>query len=168
MLQQSVFAFVHIPSSTLSHNPPSIAASGGGPSASLSTSQTSSSPSTTRVPSKFLGNVLLQHSVGRYSSEWSYSVDDGLFGVRSLYNFAPSSRSDVDGGASATGGSDSSTAPLDVVQQELDGSFVTVRKGGRPRRVDEEDALMPGLRGRFSVGAECYLSMKEKSGGRES
>lgn len=39
-----------------------------------------------------------------------------------------------------------------------------VNKGGE-KRVDEEDAMEGGLRGRFSAGAEVYVSLKEKSAG---
>lgn len=37
--------------------------------------------------------------------------------------------------------------------------------GPRPKRVDEEDATGGGLKGRVSVGAEFYISAKEKSAG---
>ena len=33
------------------------------------------------------------------------------------------------------------------------------------KRVDEEDAVEGGLKGRFSIGAELYFSAKEKSAG---
>jgi mitochondrial distribution and morphology protein 10 len=35
----------------------------------------------------------------------------------------------------------------------------------RKKRVDEEDAMEGGLKGRFSAGAEFYFSAKEKSAG---
>ena len=35
----------------------------------------------------------------------------------------------------------------------------------KPKRVDEEDAMEGGLKGRISAGAEFYLSTKEKSAG---
>jgi distribution and morphology protein 10 len=35
----------------------------------------------------------------------------------------------------------------------------------KPKRVDEEEAMEGGLKGRISVGAELYFSAKEKSAG---
>ena len=37
----------------------------------------------------------------------------------------------------------------------------------RTKRVDEEDAMEGGLKGRISAGAEFYFSAKEKSAGGE-
>ncbi|THH02406.1 hypothetical protein EW026_g439 [Hermanssonia centrifuga] len=39
------------------------------------------------------------------------------------------------------------------------------KAGSKPKRVDEEDAMEGGLKGRISAGAEFYLSAKEKSAG---
>ena len=39
------------------------------------------------------------------------------------------------------------------------------RKSSEVKRVDEEDAMEGGLKGRISAGAEFYLSAKEKSAG---
>jgi distribution and morphology protein 10 len=37
----------------------------------------------------------------------------------------------------------------------------------RTKRVDEEERMEGGLRGRLSAGAELYFSLKEKSAGGE-
>ena len=39
------------------------------------------------------------------------------------------------------------------------------RSGGGMKRIDEEDAMEGGLKGRISAGAEVYFSAKEKSAG---
>jgi distribution and morphology protein 10 len=37
----------------------------------------------------------------------------------------------------------------------------------RQKRVDEEEAMEGGLKGRISAGAEVYFSAREKSGGSQ-
>jgi distribution and morphology protein 10 len=86
----------------------------------------------------------LQHDTGRWCSEYTYSAEDSMLGVRMLHNFgklAPSSGSD---------------------------ESATSRGGGgmtKMKRIDEEDAMEGGLKGRISAGAEIYFSAKEKSAG---
>ncbi len=41
----------------------------------------------------------------------------------------------------------------------------TTRSRSKPKRVDEEDAMEGGLKGRISAGTEFYFSAKEKSAG---
>lgn len=41
----------------------------------------------------------------------------------------------------------------------------TTKSRSKPKRVDEEDAMEGGLKGRISAGAEFYFSAKEKSAG---
>ncbi|KAG8953740.1 Mitochondrial distribution and morphology protein 10 [Tulasnella sp. 424] len=81
--------------------------------------------------------VSLQHDTGRWCSEYSWSANDGMWGARVLHNFG---RLADDGGESGSGRE-------------------------RVKRVDEEDAMEGGLKGRFSAGAEVYFSAREKSGG---
>ncbi|KAG8836224.1 5'-3' exoribonuclease 2 [Serendipita sp. 399] len=83
-------------------------------------------------------NILLnlQHDRGKWCTEYTFSVVDGLCGARMLYNFGK--RAGEDG---------------------------TTRESRRERRVDEEEAMDGGLKGRISAGAELYFSAKEKSGG---
>ncbi|KAF8328553.1 uncharacterized protein EI90DRAFT_3146121 [Cantharellus anzutake] len=78
----------------------------------------------------------LQRDTGRWSTEYSWSADDGMLGARALYNFG-------------------------ALGDEED----TRERNVRSRRVDEEEAMEGGLRGRFSAGAEVYFSAKEKSAG---
>lgn len=107
-------------------------------------SSSSPTPSHTRQPSEpstptpppTPGNILLslQHDTGRYAGEYTYSAQDGMFGVRGLYNFGWGQ----------------------VVKEQENG-----------RRVDEEEMMEGGLRGRFSAGGEVYFSAKQRSFGSE-
>lgn len=80
----------------------------------------------------------LQHDTGRWSTEYTWSADDGMWGARVLHNFGR------------------------LAGEEDNRDRVSV---GGEKRVDEEDAMEGGLRGRFSAGAEFYVSLKEKSAG---
>ncbi|KAH9062205.1 mitochondrial distribution and morphology protein 10 [Lactarius vividus] len=81
----------------------------------------------------------LQHDTGRWCTEYTYSAEDSMVGVRMLHNFGKL----VDESGSAT---------------------LASRRGGM-KRIDEEDAMEGGLKGRISAGAEVYFSAKEKSAG---
>lgn len=48
-----------------------------------------------------------------------------------------------------------------------DAAGETTKVRSRTKRVDEEDAMEGGLKGRISAGAEFYFSAKEKSAGGE-
>lgn len=110
-------------------------------------SSASPTPSHTRQPSETAapvsvptpGNILLslQHDTGRYAGEYTYSAQDGMFGVRGLYNFGWTQDEDIEDAPDAG------------------------------RRVDEEEMMEGGLRGRFSAGGEVYFSAKQRSFGSE-
>ncbi|KAJ7699877.1 mitochondrial distribution and morphology protein 10 [Mycena rosella] len=86
--------------------------------------------------------VNLQHDVGKWCTEYTYSADDSMWGVRVLHNFGKL-------GIPVDTSDDNSATP-----------------GGRGlKRVDEEDAVEGGLKGRVSAGAEFYFSAKERSAG---
>ncbi|KAI0720200.1 mitochondrial distribution and morphology protein 10 [Cerioporus squamosus] len=89
----------------------------------------------------------LQHDTGKVCTEYTWSAEDGMWGVRSLYNFGKlGTHTDT----SAEEGEKAGHAP----------------NGKRKvKRVDEEDAMEGGLKGRVSVGGEFYFSAKEKSAG---
>ncbi len=80
----------------------------------------------------------LQHDTGRWCTEYTWSADDNMLGARVLHNFGKLAREDPEG-----------------------------RTRQRVKRVDEEDAMEGGLKGRISAGAEVYFSAQEKSGGGE-
>ncbi|KAI0750895.1 mitochondrial distribution and morphology protein 10 [Daedaleopsis nitida] len=86
----------------------------------------------------------LQHDTGKVCTEYTWSAEDGMWGVRSLYNFGR-------------------------IGTHADSSTEEGEKAGHGRRkvkrVDEEDAMEGGLKGRISVGGEFYFSAKERSAG---
>src|SRR3979490_153047 len=85
----------------------------------------------------------LQHDSGRWRSDYTGGADDALLGIQVLHNFGKLSAESEDG-------------------EDLP----TWRTEGR-KRVNEEEAMEGGLKGRLSVGAELYFSAKEKSAGGE-
>ncbi|PWN35746.1 uncharacterized protein FA14DRAFT_145717 [Meira miltonrushii] len=94
----------------------------------------------------------LQRDTGRWFTEYSYSVDDGLLGFRVLHNLGHIELAENSSGTGVNG----SLSPSDQEQN-------------RRQRVDEEsgleNAVGGGLQGRFSVGAELFFSPLEKSAG---
>jgi mitochondrial distribution and morphology protein 10 len=97
-----------------------------------------SEPANVSSPSNVM--VSLQHDIGKTCTEYSWSGEDSMWGVRVLHNFGR-------------------------LHSEESVSHVHSTK---PKRVDEEDAMEGGLKGRISAGAELYFSAKEKSAGSSS
>ncbi|KAF8484512.1 mitochondrial distribution and morphology protein 10 [Russula ochroleuca] len=89
----------------------------------------------------------LQHDTGRWCTEYTYSAEDSMLGVRMLHNFGKLAPS---GSAMSVDESERST---------------TSRGTMKMKRIDEEEAMEGGLKGRISAGAEIYFSAKEKSAG---
>ncbi|KAH7343333.1 mitochondrial distribution and morphology protein 10 [Rhizoctonia solani] len=103
-----------------------------------------SSPSPSSPPGGAAGNVMfsLQHDTGRWCTEYSWSADDGMWGVRVLHNFGR------------------------LANEAIDAERVARKERERgTKRVDEEERMEGGLKGRLSAGAELYFSLKEKSAG---
>jgi len=98
-----------------------------------------------------VSNVMLslQHDIGKWCTEYTWSAEDSMWGVRVLHNF---------GKLSPIGNGDGRERSL----------FHSSGSTMRQRRVDEEDAVDGGLRGRLSIGAEVYASAKERSAGSQS
>ena len=96
-----------------------------------------SSPSGTAGRLSELEFKLLQDT-GRWSTEYSYAVGDGMWGARGLYNFGKSGSGDA----------------VEPVASEP-----------RERVVDEEEEMSTGLKGRWSAGGEVYFSAQERSAG---
>jgi distribution and morphology protein 10 len=90
-------------------------------------------------------NVMLslQHDTGRTCTEYTWSAEDGMFGVRLLHNFGKLAPS-----------------PEEAAKTQQSAST-----GSRRKRVDEEEAMEGGLKGRISAGAEVYFSATERSAG---
>lgn len=85
----------------------------------------------------------LQHDTGRTCTEYSWSAEDGMFGVRLLHNFGK----------------------LAPSPEEAARAQQSISTGSRRKRVDEEEAMEGGLKGRISAGAEVYFSARERSAG---
>ena len=83
----------------------------------------------------------LQHDTGRWCTEYTYSAEDSMLGVRLLHNFGK-------------------LAPTPPSGSAVDRTRIKMKK-----RIDEEDAMEGGLKGRISAGAEVYFSAKERSAG---
>ncbi|KAF8450801.1 hypothetical protein L210DRAFT_2413482 [Boletus edulis BED1] len=96
-----------------------------------------------RARGENVSNIMfsLQHDIGKWCTEYTWSAEDGMWGVRVLHNFGR----------------------LGNTAEPSEDSSSSVRP--RPKRVDEEDATGGGLKGRVSAGAEFYISAKEKSAG---
>ncbi|KAJ7591213.1 mitochondrial distribution and morphology protein 10 [Mycena floridula] len=86
-----------------------------------------------------LSNIIvhLQHDMGKSCTEYSWSAEDAMWGVKFLHNFG--------GRAAVSDGNE--------------------KNDGHLKRVDEEEPVDGGLKGRFSAGAEFYFSAKERSAG---
>jgi distribution and morphology protein 10 len=94
-------------------------------------------------PSNVMINV--QHDVGKWCTEYTWSAEDGMLGVRVLHNFGK----------------------LGTTSEVLEDSLSSRKRAG-VKRVDEEDAVEGGLKGRMSIGAEVYFSAKERSAGGQA
>lgn len=94
-------------------------------------------------PSNFMINV--QHDIGKWCTEYTWSAEDGMLGVRVLHNFGK----------------------LGTTSEVLEDSLSSRKRAGI-KRVDEEDAVEGGLKGRMSIGAEVYFSAKERSAGGQA
>ncbi|KAG8689960.1 Mitochondrial distribution and morphology protein 10 [Ceratobasidium sp. 423] len=113
--------------------------------AAVSNPRTRFSPPSLSTPrGESAGNMLfsLQHDTGRWCTEYSWSADDGMWGVRVLHNFGRLANEAID----------------------IERLARKERERGT-KRVDEEERMEGGLKGRLSAGAELYFSLKEKSAG---
>ena len=87
----------------------------------------------------------LQHDTGRWGTEYTWQAESGgnILGLRVLRNFGKH------------GNVESS---VDEVNAHNEVST--------PKRVDEEEAMEGGLKGRLSAGAEIYVSTEKSAGGK--
>lgn len=88
-----------------------------------------------------MSNVVInvQHDVGKWCTEYSWSAEDEMWGIKFLHNFGRL-------------GSLSDATEESGTKRGL-------------KRVDEEEPVEGGLKGRVSIGGELYFSAKEKSAG---
>jgi distribution and morphology protein 10 len=94
-------------------------------------------------------HINLQQDTGRWFTEYSYSVDDGLLGFRVLHNLGHVDIPATDDGTKQGEASPASTASLPRLEEDNGPEGIA---GG-------------GLQGRFSAGAEVFFSPLEKSAG---
>ena len=85
----------------------------------------------------------LQHDTGRWGTEYTWNSDGGMLGVCVLRNFGRMGASDGE----------------EAERKQLSSSQAGVK------RVDEEEAMEGGLKGRVSLGAEFYASAERSAGG---
>ena len=90
----------------------------------------------------------LQHDTGRWCTEYTYSAEDSMLGIRMLHNFGKLA------------------PPSGSVSVDESERSATSRGGGggamKMKRIDEEDAMEGGLKGRISVSAEIQSSVRRR------
>lgn len=168
---QGNLAFMYSPSVNLKNNPSSSSssASGAGTSGGNANGTTASQPAQPAPsPPSPPGNLMLslQHDKGRWATEYSYSAKDGMFGIRGLYNFGITEEMLRPVLAEETLNSvvlaaTKKEVSKEVLEESWEGNLTG--KG----RIDQEDNLENGLKGRFSAGGEIYFSVKQRSLGGE-
>ncbi|KAF6767308.1 Protein of unknown function DUF3722 [Kalmanozyma brasiliensis GHG001] len=108
--------------------------------------------------------LTLQRDTGRWFTEYSYSIDDALWGFRVLHNFgATGDHSASMANSDSTTTNSASTADGTRTQIGTT-SGLTATTSVSSSGTDDADAG-GGLRGRFSAGAEVFVSTVEKSAG---
>ena len=92
------------------------------------------------------GTILahLQHDAAKHNTEYIYSTDSALFGVRGLYNFGP--------GPSPIRALSEASADSTISTANEAAALATAQTHGQPQ-------------GRFSAGGEIYYGLLNKSGG---
>lgn len=101
--------------------------------------------------------VSMNYDTGKWSQQYSYSTEDGLFGARVLHNFPATTTTSTrwrEGTSHHHPGSDDPVGGLKSATDDC-----------RKKLIDEEEAMDNVLKGRFSVGGELYFSAQRKSAG---
>ncbi|RIA84071.1 hypothetical protein C1645_784956 [Glomus cerebriforme] len=104
----------------------------------------------------------LQYDVGQWCTELSYTTDGELFGMRGLYNFASYNQEEIN--------SNSNNEEL-IVQNKMRKKNNDVKAPLVERNVfdvppeSEYDEEVEALKGEWSIGAELYYGVRERSGG---
>lgn len=101
----------------------------------------------------------LQRDTGRWFTEYSYSIDDALWGFRVLHNFGtPADTASTTLAALSEGAVETSSS---ASYPQRNGSVLHTGSSSS----SEDTEAGGGLRGRFSAGAEVFISTVEKSAG---
>lgn len=146
----------------------------GDPTASLSASATTNAAAAAAAAGPTSGplarlselELKLQHDTGRWSTEYSYAVGDGMWGVRGLYNFGrhgdPGGMNTPTTVAPQAGGA----GPLELADEEAAAMREAAGTGaGAFGGLAQYDETPTGLKGRWSAGGEIYFSAQERSAG---
>ncbi|SNX82797.1 related to Mitochondrial distribution and morphology protein 10 [Melanopsichium pennsylvanicum] len=145
-------------------------------SSSTSSQQQQAAATTSNAPASYgLGppgstnlQITLQRDTGRWFTEYSYSVDDALWGFRVLHNFgtpADAHASDAVVAAALAEAGISRTGKVGGGGGGGGGGTTTAMNKPRIDATVEDNDAGGGLRGRFSAGAEVFISTVEKSAG---
>ncbi|KAL5487826.1 MDM10_3 [Sanghuangporus weigelae] len=101
----------------------------------------------------------VQHDTGRWGTEYTWQAESGgsILGLRVLRNFGK-----------LANGNGADAAVVHPGENEIASKEVSVSSASAsrttPKRVDEEDAMEGGLKGRLSAGAEFYVSTEKSAG----
>ncbi|CAG8446852.1 11973_t:CDS:2 [Funneliformis caledonium] len=104
----------------------------------------------------------LQYDVGQWCTELSYTTDGELFGVRGLYNFASQSQEETD-----TDSNNEEQSLQDKKKKKDDNlkAPLVERNVFDVSSESEDDDEVESLKGEWSIGAELYYGVRERSGG---
>lgn len=102
-------------------------------------------PGSTTYKSQDTVLMSLQHDTGRWGTEYTWQAESGgnILGLRVLRNFGKHGN----------------------VEPSVDEANAH-NEVSTPKRVDEEEAMEGGLKGRLSAGAEIYVSTEKSAGGK--
>ncbi|KAL8857528.1 MAG: hypothetical protein Q9178_005856 [Gyalolechia marmorata] len=110
-----------------------------------------SAVSDSRLPNGGSVLALLAQDKGKWSTEYMYSTDSALLGVRGLYNFGPDPRA-------------AKSNILSPAVEEVSSAALLTSKGNMGSK-DRIARLEPEQVSQFSAGAEVYYGLLNKSGG---
>ncbi|GAA5993872.1 hypothetical protein JCM5350_006828 [Sporobolomyces pararoseus] len=103
----------------------------------------------------------LQQDTGRWSTEYSYAVGDGMWGARGLYNFGKWGKG-IHHPSQTNSPTSSDSTSTTTTTTTTAASTMSSREGVID---DEEGETSTGLKGRWSAGGEVYFSAQERSAG---
>ena len=158
--------------------PPTLTWESGDPTASLSASAAAAAGPTSGPLARLSElEIKLQHDTGRWSTEYSYAVGDGMWGLRGLYNFgrwgdpgsanvpAPVSPLAAGGaGPLEQNDGEKTLASTSAAAAAADTAATGPGLGGTAA-AGQLDEMPTGLKGRWSAGGELYFSAQERSAG---
>jgi hypothetical protein len=104
----------------------------------------------------------LQYDVGQWCTELSYTTDGELFGVRGLYNFTSHNQEETN----INSNNEESRLQNKKKKKDNDMEVHLVEKNVFDVPLEsEDDDEVEALKGEWSIGAELYYGVRERSGG---